>query len=293
MEATISPRREVSLRDVGIATSGLTFGPALELALEEHSAVIRELKDAYPQHGELLAPKPTKWDVVARRLESDEVFVEYLVTDSTTVAFVVTSDTLEAIDLGIDRHRLDVAVEFARSALGRPASAGSRRTWRSPMRQLHARLVEPLERTGLLRGKTALRIAPHGMLHYLPFQALLRGDMADEFLAERYEITYVPSASVWLQLDATSEFDRPDPHGTGPTRVLALAPEPSLLPGSLEEASAIAGRFPASATSPAVAFSTRKTRSSPTSSSAKMRIPTAVLKSTRSLASTFRPSRLF
>jgi CHAT domain-containing protein len=86
------------------------------------------------------------------------------------------------------------------------------------------------------------------MLHYLPFQALLRGDIAGEFLAERYEITYVPSASVWLQLIGASELDRADPHGTGRTRVLALAPEPGLLPGSLEEASAIAGRFPAGAT---------------------------------------------
>jgi CHAT domain-containing protein len=39
-----------------------------------------------------------------------------------------------------------------------------------------------------------LIIVPHGFLHYLPFQALLNGD---EYLIERYAISYAPSATLF------------------------------------------------------------------------------------------------
>src|SRR5439155_1476170 len=73
-------------------------------------------------------------------------------------------------------------------------------SWRAPLERLDQRLIEPIEAAGLLRGKRALVIAPHAELHYLPFAALQRPGATAPFLVERYVVTTVPSASVWLRL---------------------------------------------------------------------------------------------
>jgi CHAT domain-containing protein len=97
---------------------------------------------------------------------------------------------------------------------------------------LYRHLVTPVEAAGLLAGKRRLVIAPHAELHYLPFAALLSPGPPEQPLVERYVITYVPSASVWLRLRA-----RPAPAANG--GVLALAPRAEALPGSRAEVAAI------------------------------------------------------
>ncbi len=79
-------------------------------------------------------------------------------------------------------------------------------------------------------------IAPHAELHYLPFDALVVSDDPGRFLIEQYDVTYVPSASVWARL-------RERPHSGGVERVLALAPRDRVLPGSREEVEAIGRIF--------------------------------------------------
>jgi CHAT domain-containing protein len=75
-----------------------------------------------------------------------------------------------------------------------------------------------------------LIIAPHAELHYLPFAALLSGGTR-RYLVEQYDISYVPSAAVWLRLGTRAP-------ATGRS-VLAVAPFPESLPGSRDEARAI------------------------------------------------------
>jgi CHAT domain-containing protein len=109
---------------------------------------------------------------------------------------------------------------------------------------LYRQLIEPVEATGALAGGRRLVILPHAELHYLPFAALIRpGDRrgeADEFLIERYDIGYAPSASVWLRLGGRS--------ARGPSGVLALAPRTAALPGSREEVEAIRALYGREAT---------------------------------------------
>jgi CHAT domain-containing protein len=88
-----------------------------------------------------------------------------------------------------------------------------------------------------------LIIVPNVELHYLPFAALLRdapGRPNGEFLIERYEIGYAPSASVWVRLG-----DRPRSTATS---VLALAPRIEALPGSREEVESIRQLYGSEAT---------------------------------------------
>jgi CHAT domain-containing protein len=181
---------------------------------------------------------------VARQLAPEEVLLEYLVTDSTTLAFVVTADTAAVLDLGIGRHALAALVDFTRGALTRPAQRGrgDGPPWRAPLERLYERLVDPVETSGLLHEKQALIIVPHAELHYVPFAALRRSSEPHTFLVERYVLTTVPSASVWLQLRRRDGARRG--HG-----ILALAPRVDALPGSRAEVTAIQRIFGDSARS--------------------------------------------
>src|SRR5205823_6181011 len=170
---------------------------------------------------------------------------EYLVSDSTTVAFVVTRDTLRTVDLGAGRYELASLVDFVRGTMVRPPPSAARPAWRAPLRRLYEKLVAPLQDAGALADVHRLVVVPHAELHYLPFAALVRagerrGGGPDEFLVERYEIAYAPSASVWVRL---GERVRPRRNN-----VLALAPRARTLRGSREEVEAIGALYGREAT---------------------------------------------
>jgi CHAT domain-containing protein len=163
----------------------------------------------------------------------------YLVTDTASVVFVVTRDTLRVIDLHVARAGLASLIDFTRGALTRTQSAST--PWRVPLRRLYQQLIAPVEAAGMLAGIRQLTIVPHGELHYLPFAALIReGNGGDEFLVERFDVGYAPSASVFTRLGA-----RAAPPGR---RVLALAPRPNQLPGARDEVEAIRATYGSDAT---------------------------------------------
>jgi CHAT domain-containing protein len=208
---------------------------ALAMSQRQYAELLLDIRSRSPDYGDLVTGETVPAAEIRRRLAGDQVLVEYLVGDSTSLAFVLTSDTLVAIDLNVTRRALANSVEFARGALVRPDRVQQAELWRAPLRRLYRQLVEPLDDTGLLAGKRTLLIAPHAELHYLPFDALVAND-AGEFLVERYDIGYVPSASVWVRLaqrHGASDIDR----------VLALAPKDQVLPGSAEEANAVGEVF--------------------------------------------------
>jgi CHAT domain-containing protein/tetratricopeptide (TPR) repeat protein len=102
-----------------------------------------------------------------------------------TLMFAVSCDDVHVYDLGISPNdlrpsRLDSAVE---------------RHFLQPdiRRSLYDRLLAPAE--GLLRGRRRLYLAPHGPLHYIPFQALIAADGAPVRRADGPQLIYGPSAT--------------------------------------------------------------------------------------------------
>jgi CHAT domain-containing protein len=134
-------------------------------------------------------------------------------------------------------------------------------------RSLYDALLRPLE--SLLAGKERLLLSPDGRLSFLPFEALLRAEGGiEERAIERWEIALIPSGSVLVEL---REDARGNPSGEGavvlgdpvyaseaPAAARAPAPGPAKdplrfgslerLPGTGEEAKAVAARFPAART---------------------------------------------
>jgi CHAT domain-containing protein len=194
----------------------------------------RQMRELAPSgDGGTSVPPPAGVDraAIASRLRTDEALLEYLVTDSVTLLFVVTRDTARAIEIPAGRGELRAAVDFARSAIARGPARSVPEPWSPPMRRLYRLLIAPARATGLLSGVHRLLIVPHAELHYLPFAALMAAG-SSPYLVEHYDIAYIPSAEIWLQLGRRA----PVPAGRS---VLAFAPFPRSLPGSHDEATAI------------------------------------------------------
>src|SRR5205085_5197546 len=157
---------------------------------EAYTELLLEMRERAPRHVALVAPEVASWQSVARRLSTDQAFVEYLVSDSGSLAFVITADTIASIDLGSRRGDLVRLIEFARGTIMQ-RHTGVDSLWCAPLRQLHQRLIEPIEAAGLLSHTTRLVLVPHAELNYLPFAALIDG--TNHFLVERYELATTPS----------------------------------------------------------------------------------------------------
>jgi len=202
---------------------------ALLQAQEQYADLLLRIRERAPSHAALVAPRTASWREIARRLAPRQALVTYLLSDSGSVAFVVTRDTMAAVNLGVDRRELARTVDLVRGTLDL-WRAGT--PWRGALQRLHAHLIEPLEDTGLLRGTSRLVLVPHAELHYLPFAALHASGPATRFLAERYDLSVTPSASVWL-----AHGDRTGARSDG--GVLAYAPRPEVLPATRREVTAV------------------------------------------------------
>jgi CHAT domain-containing protein len=133
---------------------------------------------------------------IGSRMPEGEALVEYHVTDTRTFAWVIRRSVVKtiSIELGRDALRDDVRL-FRDSIRSRAADADSRGA------QLYRILVEPLG----LSPSESLVIVPHGVLHYLPFQAL-RGPGG--YLVEARVLSTAPSASTLAALLARDRGSR-------------------------------------------------------------------------------------
>ena len=204
----------------------------LNAAQQAYADILLRVREERPEYAALVTGQLASASEVAAQLPADAALLEYLISDSTALLFVVTSEGIRAFDLNVSRRTLASQIDFVRSVLGPPGQAPAGDAWRAPLRRLYRYLIEPAQQAGLLTEKRRLLIAPHAELHYLPFSALIATGAPDEFLIERFDVSYIPSGSVWARLR-----ERPLPGAGG--KILALAPKAATLPGSREEVEAI------------------------------------------------------
>jgi CHAT domain-containing protein len=74
---------------------------------------------------------------------------------------------------------------------------------------LYDRLIAPV--VDLLPGQRRLYLAPHGPLHYVPFQALIGPDAGSLLSADGPQIIYTPSATFLFHRDASPRVSAPLP----------------------------------------------------------------------------------
>jgi len=152
-------------------------------------------------------------------LDDSTAAVEYLVNREKLLLFVYTATELRVIIQEV--KGADVEEET-----GWFLSAVKDNTFTNPETlsgRLYTWLIKPLEET--LRGKSRLCVVADGILHYLPFDALVN-PQTGRYLLEDYAVFSTPSLSTFCKLEA-----QPAPHDD---RLLALG-NPQLPAGDITE----------------------------------------------------------
>jgi CHAT domain-containing protein len=208
------------------------FSGELVAAEREYQNLLDDLRQAEPAFamaGTLAIPPAEQ---VQRILPADGALLEYVVAEDSVAVFVVTRKNVFAKTVPLRRVDLHTKTELLRDLLQRTESE----EWRMPAESLSSFLIEPVEQEGWLTGVNLLYLVPHGILHYLPFAALPRGNGAgDRFLVEDYALAYLPSATALVYGNGGK--------GSPVASLLALAPARSRLRYAQQEARQVAKFF--------------------------------------------------
>jgi CHAT domain-containing protein len=133
-------------------------------------------------------------------LPPDATLVEYFQIATQFMAVVVTRQNLEMVQLKASSSQVTSHLRMLHFQLSKFQLRGSytrafepdlQAAAESRLRALYQDLVAPL--APLLKGRHLI-VAPHGVLHYLPFQAFSDGG---EYLIDRFTLSFAPSASVY------------------------------------------------------------------------------------------------
>lgn len=210
--------------------------PAGAAAWQDSVAQLRQAYVSLEQEIELSDPRyaqmtgvtpPLAVDAIQKSvLPPNSVLIAYLVSEKKTCAFVVTRDKLISHTLEIGRGALQAAVDTLLHDI-RAVGSGKIRNFAeigfnlATAHSLYRQLIQPLEAE--IPAQSTLIIIPDGVLHYLPFEALVTEQHPEtkklpwykrlfagasgkpmifaeyqraDYLIEKYPISYAPSASV-------------------------------------------------------------------------------------------------
>ena len=128
--------------------------------------------------------------------------LEYVLGEQRSSVWAISESSLRMVTLP---KRKDIEKEvalFRAIAAHPPASGQALDAYQAVARRLFDILLRPLSSS--LARTQKLVIVPDGILHYLPFDALIRKGSAERpsYLIEEFSIVYAPSASVFCRLAA-------------------------------------------------------------------------------------------
>jgi CHAT domain-containing protein len=141
------------------------------------------------------------FDRLQKRLGKRRALIEFVNTEGNLSAFVVTDKKIHfAADLAKETEIIQLleglqfqfdALRYGAKSLGKHLGELKRRA-DFYLNKLYEKLLRPLE--GFAVEERNFVIVPVGTLHYVPFHALFDGT---NYLIQRREVVYSPSATVW------------------------------------------------------------------------------------------------
>jgi CHAT domain-containing protein len=185
----------------------------LEQLKSQHQAILEKLERLNSEVASLVSINPLKANEIQEMLDSDTILVEYFIGIENRFIFVITKEKVLVVPLEIDPEKLFQKIrEFrAKAVEGITLDRLVTKAYENPLSDLYDILIQPIEKE--IFGKKNLIIVPHGMLHYLPFQALLSRDR--KYLMESFIISYLPSATVLKYARAKNRGNRLDLFAAG------------------------------------------------------------------------------
>ena len=181
-------------------------------------------------------------------LEPGETLIEYFTTGEHVSAFIASRDGIQvarriALKSEVEHllttfrfqiEKFNYGAEYVEGYFGQ-----LRRAANEILSQLYAMIFAPLEAT--VNGDRLI-VIPHGALHYLPFHALHDGN---QYLIDRFEISYAPSAAVLKLCRARRAASRLSKVGSSKSDTLvALGVFESGTPNIEEEIDMLTALFP-------------------------------------------------
>jgi CHAT domain-containing protein/tetratricopeptide (TPR) repeat protein len=214
--------------------------------VEERLAILEsELREADPRWAEIRAPRPVDTSELPSLLDEGELLLEYRVGPNASWVWVATTSSFRMARLP-GRERIEEDVRALLPLLADYNLLGSDPTYFvPPATRLSAALLAPI--ASELARASRVTIVADGILHYLPFEALLTDEVGTTarfaelpWLVHRVDISYLPAVSLRRHLRARSTL-------RGPAELVVIGdPEPSEDLGPLA-APAFAGAVPARA----------------------------------------------
>jgi len=166
----------------------------IDLLQAEQKALLDRIEQLNPDLASLLRVNPLNGKEVQALLDEDTVVLAYYTGSEWTGVFVVTKSKILGVHLDIPRKPLVEKVKEFRNETeeGLTVKVFTSKDYEKPLTDLYGILIKPVEKE--LVGKKHVVVVPHGMLHYLPFQALRNPE--GKYLIESHTVSYLPSASV-------------------------------------------------------------------------------------------------
>lgn len=177
---------------------------------DQYSKLISDIRNSNPRFADLQYPIPLKLTEAQTLLDEGTMLLEYFVGKNHSVLFEIANNDVHVHPIAGEKQ-LSKLIHALREQLQKPEnvlqlSEQSHSEYVKSAYDLYLKLMKPAELN--LQSKTRILIAPDGALNYLPFESLLTKKITNNaidfrnlpYLAVKYEIEYVPSASVFSAL---------------------------------------------------------------------------------------------
>jgi len=166
---------------------------------QELARTLRDVSAADPEYGSLQRVSIATLESVQALLPKRTTLIEYFTTGNEILAFIVSSESAKVVRrlcpptrvltlqerLGFQLEKYMLGADYVAAHSEQLLEATRRR-----LQELYRNLIGPF----LNEIRTPhLIIVPHGSLHFLPFHAFYDGA---EYLIDKFEMSYAPSASV-------------------------------------------------------------------------------------------------
>ncbi|HEY7816720.1 MAG TPA: CHAT domain-containing protein, partial [Vicinamibacteria bacterium] len=187
----------------------------LETADDDYLTLSREFRGRFPRYAEIQYPEPARLSEIQEMLGERSLLLEYFIGDGGSFLFAIRKRDYEVARLPA-ASRLSEDVVRLREAVARPERAALA-TYISVAKRLYDQLVLPAKDLAL--GATEILVVPDGILHYLPFELLLKtttsaGLRADPrslpYLVRDHRVSYLPAAGL-LPAITTGEAEASPP----------------------------------------------------------------------------------
>lgn len=172
----------------------------------ELTRVLRDVAASDNRESQLHAPRILSVEEIRAALPFDAVLVEFFQTHDRIVVCVLDHDRLDVTPIAlmsdVSAHVRLLQFQLSKFRLGaaylQSFGASLMEATCAHLRALFTELLAPV--WPQLRDRH-LVIVPHGMLHYVPFHALLNGE---QYVADTCSVSYAPSANIYALCERQS-----------------------------------------------------------------------------------------